>query len=121
MGRSLRVVLIDRDSICHRITRRQHEQLYDGTLAMPQFANERLRVAEAVLELKNRRPVEIVRVWLRYWSFDSAGYLDKTKIDEEAAARMDRAYREMSGAFPAPPVDDVVGWIGLQAEKYLRS
>src|SRR5262249_58756392 len=89
MRRSLRVVLVDRDSICHRLTLRQYEELYDGNLAMPQFANERLRMVEAVLDLKNRRPVGFVRILLRYCSFDSAGYLDKTKIHEEVAARMD--------------------------------
>jgi hypothetical protein len=51
--------------------------MLDGEAALQQFASQRLRIAEVLVELINRRAVRVVRVIGFYISINSDGRVDR--------------------------------------------
>jgi hypothetical protein len=66
------------------------------------FASKRIRAAEAVVELQDRRPRRVVRVVYFMLPFDEAGILDKATLMRQSAASLD-AYAEAVASKSARP------------------
>ena len=98
MGISIRHILVDQNDAVIRLSNRLFQRLWDNSQAdtVPQFAGCRVRWAEAVVELKDRKPVGILRVVFCYLYFDHQGRLDRDKVMKDGAlmnGSRDRKYR----------------------------
>jgi hypothetical protein len=87
MGTSIRHILVDQNDAVIRLSNRLFQRLWDNSQGdtLPQFAGCRVRWAEAVVELKDRKPVGILRVVFCYLYFDHQGRLDRDKVMKDGA------------------------------------
>ena len=87
MGTSFRHILVDQNDAVIRLSNRLFERLWDDSQSdtVPQFAGCRVRWAEAVVELKDRKLVGILRVVFCYLYFDHQGRLDRDKVMKDGA------------------------------------
>jgi hypothetical protein len=85
MGFGIRVFFINDHDEITRISRASYERILrrDSKEAHLEYKNTRIRFAEAILELENRKPVSVVRIVYGYLKFDSKGLADKEFLDEE--------------------------------------
>ena len=86
MGLSLRIFIIDEDDTIRRIPLSRFERIHAGNPEeiLPEYKNSRIRYAEVVVELENRKPYSIARIVYGYLQFDSNGQVDKGFLDREA-------------------------------------
>jgi hypothetical protein len=82
------VVISEKDEVL-RISHAVMSELFDRRLALPQYAQKRIRWCEVVVSLKEGRAVAIQRFLARYIHFDAHGFLDLDRQLEEARLRMD--------------------------------
>ena len=68
---------------------------------MPAFAGQRVRMAEILVQLAERRPIGVVRRVYYVVSFDEAGRLDTTRFQEQqwalAESALDRVFTSPGG------------------------
>ena len=60
---------------------------------IPQFAAQRVRGAEAVVEQSHRRPVKVIRMVFFMLTFSERGVLDPDALMRQAAAALDTVHR----------------------------
>jgi hypothetical protein len=91
MGTSIRHILVDQNDAVIRLSNRLFQRIWDDSQSepVPQFAGCRVRWAEAVVELKDRKPVGILRVVFCYLYFDHQGRLDRDKVIKDGALMME--------------------------------
>jgi len=82
MGLSIRVFIVEDDDSIIRLPLAQYERLLkrDPNESLPKYAERRIRYALIVVDLVNRRPIEIVRDQFGFLDFDDEGRL---KIAEQ--------------------------------------
>ena len=85
MGIGLRIFLVHDDDSIQRLSLACYERLLrrDPKERLPQYAGRRIRYAMVVLELANRKPVEIMKAQYSFLSFDSEGRIDLTEQERE--------------------------------------
>jgi hypothetical protein len=90
MGLSIRIFIVDEDDSLHRLALARYERLLrdDPAESIPEYAGKRVRHALVVVDLVNRRPVEIVHAEFAWLSFDSEGRLDRSEKEKEARLAM---------------------------------
>ena len=90
MGLSIRIFIVDEDDSLHRLALARYERLLGDDLAesIPEYAGKRVRHALVVVDLVNRRPVEVVHAEFAWLSFDSEGRLDRSEKEKEARLAM---------------------------------
>jgi len=59
------------------------------TERIPEYARQRMRVAEIIIDLQDRKPVDIVRGYYWYLNFDSNGTADYEKFMRHGAVSME--------------------------------
>jgi hypothetical protein len=86
MGIGLRVFLVRDDESIQRLSLARYERLLrrDPQETLPKYASRRVRYALVILELEDRRPVEIIRIQYSFLSFDSQGSIDAGEQEREA-------------------------------------
>jgi hypothetical protein len=91
MGTAIRHILVDQNDTVLRLSNRLFQRLWDNSQGdtRPQFAGCRVRWAEAVVELKDRKPVGILRVVFGYLYFDHQGRLDRDKVMKDGALKVE--------------------------------
>ena len=74
-----------------RLSNRLFQKLWDNSQGnrLPQFAGCRVRWAEAVVELQDRKPARVLRVVYCYLYFDHRGRLDRDKVMRDGALMME--------------------------------
>ena len=79
MVTSIRHILVDQNDAVIRLSNRLFQRLWDDSQGdtLPQFAGCRVRWAEAVVELQDRKPARMLRVVFCYSYFDRQGRLDR--------------------------------------------
>ena len=100
MGIGLRIFLIGDDDSIQRLSLARYERLLrrDPRERLPRYAGKRVRYALVVLEVAERRPVEIIRIQYSFLHFDSKGSIDAS--DQEREARLGS---EMLPTIPKEP------------------
>ena len=73
---------------------------------VPIFANQRVRCAEAIVELKSRRAVRVKRMLFWNASFDDRGVLDNAPLGRQSAAALDAMLEETPRAHAVTNVVD---------------
>lgn len=90
MGFGFRIYFVnDKDEI-KRVSNASFKRISDRNPkeVHPEYKNSRIRYAEVILEIENRKTVSIVRIVYGYLKFDSTGRIDKELQDEEMRAAM---------------------------------
>ena len=90
MGFGFRVFFIDEDDSTIRTTLARFERLrnHDPKEQLLQYANQKIRFAMAVLEVKGKKPLSVVQIDYGYLSFDSEGRLDPKYLEDEMCIAM---------------------------------
>jgi len=99
MGFSMKAFLVNEDDTFKQLTAAQYKKLFskDETVSLPEYKNTRVRCAEIVVELVNRKPVRIAHTSFSYIRFDAHGGIDQAYVDE-----ITRVIAEMMGGIPSP-------------------
>ncbi len=84
MGISARVFIIEEDGTVHKLSHAAFERLIrqDPKECLPQYAGQKVRYALIAVEMKNRKPVDILHTEESFFKFDSNGRLDFSDRDE---------------------------------------
>ena len=91
MGIGIRQILVnDKDEVL-LLTNRFFKKLWDKSPEglLPQFAGHRVRCAETAVEIRNYRPVAILRVVYSNMYFDADGRLDTDRLMQDAALKIE--------------------------------
>jgi len=70
---SFRVYFFDKNQKIRRIPIKTYEALKEGKESIPEYANQEIRVVELLLEMKDRKPIQILRSWGVKWNFNKDG------------------------------------------------
>ncbi|HBK61770.1 MAG TPA: hypothetical protein DDZ84_13430 [Firmicutes bacterium] len=107
MGMSVRMILLDRDDRMLLLPNTVFDKMLSNPESHPvrQFAGQCVRCAEVIVELKNRRPVRIVRVAYPLLRFSPQGVLDKARIEQEMVATLSETL------FGSHPQDEAVSGV----------
>ena len=91
MGLSVRIFIVGDDDSIQRLAWAHYERLLekDPKECLPQYANMRIRYALVVVELYNRRPVQILKFQYSFLTFDDKGRLDPDESEREARLAFD--------------------------------
>jgi len=85
MGFGLRIYFIDENDEITRIPMARFERIRDRDPkeSLPEYKNSRIRYAEIILELQNRKPISIARIVYGYLKIDSEGKVDREFLKTE--------------------------------------
>jgi hypothetical protein len=88
MGLGTRIFIVNDDDTLKRMPMKRYHRLFrrDPEERFLEYAGNRIRYVLVVLELKNRRPVEILKIQHSYLAFDKKGRLRED--ERERAARL---------------------------------
>jgi hypothetical protein len=91
MGFSVRLLVVDQSDSIYRLDVARFGRMLDTPRShrFPQFAGQRVRSAEVVVELKERRPSRVVRMTHSVLTFDQAGCLDTEALNRHQRGRLD--------------------------------
>jgi hypothetical protein len=89
MGLSLRLVVIDQSDHIYRLGVSKFQEMLRNprTHRYTLFAGQRVRVAEAVVELIERKPTRVVRMTSDILTFDREGCFDTEAFDRHQFSR----------------------------------
>ncbi len=91
MGLSIRVFVVEDDDTIKRLPLTRYERLLkrgpDERLL--EYAGKRVRYALIVVDLVNRRPVEVVRDEFAYFDFDEEGRFKEPQHEKEESSAFD--------------------------------
>jgi hypothetical protein len=91
MGLSIRVFIVEDDDSIIRLPLAQYERLLkrspDKRLLI--YAGKRVRYALIVVDLVNRRPIEVVRDEFAYLDFDEEGRFKEPEHEKEESSALD--------------------------------
>ncbi len=85
MGTGIRVFFVNEDETLKRVPLTRYERLLgaDPEVRFQEYAGKRVRYALAILEIVNRKPVEIVSIQYSILSFDPSGHIDAGELEKE--------------------------------------
>jgi len=91
MGMGLRVFLVNDDDSIERLSLARYERLRrrEPEERLPKYAGRRLRYALVILEVVDRRPLEILRIQYSFLHFDSEGRIDTAEQEREGRLAME--------------------------------
>jgi hypothetical protein len=117
MGYSIRSVFINEKDEVLRISLASVSQLFDGTLALPQYAGKRIRWCEVHVLIDTGRAIAVQRLLPRYLNFNANGFLDKDRQMDEARLRMDAHFGDITMETLSPEeclARDAETWLAKQ-------
>ena len=84
MGVSIRVFIIEEDDTVHKLSHAAYERLIrqDPNERLLKYAGQRVRYALIAVQMKNRKPVDILHIEESFFTFDSNGRLVFSDRDE---------------------------------------
>lgn len=100
MGLAIRMLLVDRDDHLYRMAIAKFDAMfrYPTRHSFPLFAGQRVRAAEAIVELENRQAVRIVRTTFDILTFDAAGRFDPATYERQQFSRFELAVAPIIGS-----------------------
>ena len=86
MGLGSRIFIVNDDESVRRLPMARYERLFREDLneCLPKYAGKRIKYAHIVVELENRKPVEVMMTQFSYLSFDGDGKIDQASMEKEA-------------------------------------
>lgn len=97
MGLSYRMFLLDQNDRLYRLANTKFAQMLrdPAKYRFPQFAGQRTRVADAIVELVGREPSRVIQITFDILTFDDDGYLDQRLFGEQQIARAEVMMRRL--------------------------
>jgi len=91
MGLSIRVFIVEDDDTIKRLPLARYERLHkwDPDERLSKYAGKRVRYALIVVDLVNRRPIEIVKDEFGFLDFDDVGRLKVVEHEEQESLAFD--------------------------------
>ena len=91
MGISLRIFIVEDDDTVYRLPLAKYDRLLEHhpKECLPQYVGKRVRYALVVVDLFNRKPVEILKFQYSFLTFDDEGRFDPEKAEREARLAFD--------------------------------
>ena len=91
MGLSIRVFIVEDDDSIKRLPLAQYERLLkrDPNESLPKYAGRRIRYTLIVVDLVNRKPIEVLRDEYAYLDFDQKGRLKEPEFEKEDNSAFD--------------------------------
>ena len=91
MGLGIRIFVVEEDDTIKRLPLTRYERLLkrDPDERLPKYAGMRLRYALIVVNLVNRKPIEIVRDEFFYLDFDKNGRLKEAEYEKKESSALD--------------------------------
>ena len=91
MGLSIRIFIVEDDDTIKRLSLACYERLHkrDSDERLLKYAGQRVRYALIVVDLVNRRPIEIVRDEFGFLDFDNVGRLKVVEHEEQESLAFD--------------------------------
>jgi hypothetical protein len=91
MGLSIRIFIVEDDDTIKRLSLSRYERLLkrDPNERLLEYADKRVRYALIVVDLFNRRPIEIVKDEFGFLSFDDEGRLNLSELVKEESLAFD--------------------------------
>ncbi|MEE4600494.1 MAG: hypothetical protein V2J65_04380, partial [Desulfobacteraceae bacterium] len=91
MGLSIRIFIVEDDDTIKRLPLARYERLLkrDPDERLLEYAGKRVRYALIVVDLINRRPIEVVRDEYAYLDFDKEGRLKERVYEEGESSPLD--------------------------------
>jgi hypothetical protein len=91
MGLGTRIFIVKEDESLQRLSLKRYNRLIKGhpDEGLMQFAGKRIRYALMVLEMMNRKPIEILMAEYSFLAFDSQGRLDVSEREKSIRLAMD--------------------------------
>ena len=91
MGLGTRIFIVEEDDSLKRLSLKQYNRLIKGhpDKGLMQYAGKRIRYALIVLEMMNRKPVEILMTEYSFLTFDSKDRLDASERKKATRLVMD--------------------------------
>jgi len=88
---SLRFLLVSQNNEIFRLSQARFQRMLSSPAheTLPEFAGQRVRAAEVVVELENRRPVRVCRVVFHYLHFDQQGSLNYDRYMKDGVTVME--------------------------------
>ncbi len=91
MTYSIRIFVVDQDDTLYRLSGTKFTTMLDDPESdrLPRFASQRVRMVEAIVELRDRVPIGIARIVYEMLTFDGEGRLDRRGFERQNFARAD--------------------------------
>jgi hypothetical protein len=91
MGLSIRVFIVEDDDTIKRLPLARFERLHkrDPAERLLEYAGKRVRYALVVVDLFNRRPIEILKDEFGFLDFDDGGRLKKAEHEKQESLAFD--------------------------------
>ncbi len=88
MSYSTRTYILGPDDTLYRLAGAKFSRMVDDPESQPlqRFAGQRVRMAEAIVEVRDRAPCAVVRLVYEMLSFDAEGRLDRAAFMRQNAA-----------------------------------
>ena len=88
MSYSTRTFILGPDDTLYRLASAKFSRMVDdpGSHRLERFAGQRARMAEAIVEVRDRAPVAVVRIIYEMLGFDAEGRLDRAAFIRQNAA-----------------------------------
>jgi len=92
VGLGTKIFIVKEDDSLQHLTLKRYNRLIKGhpDESLMQYAGKRIRYALIVLEMINRKPVEILMTEYSFLAFDSKGRLDANEREKAARMVMDK-------------------------------
>ena len=104
VGLAYQLFLIDQDDRLHRLAVSKFEVMLADPEAhlFPQFSGQRVRAANAFVELVNRKPTSVRRITYHVLPFDPTGCFDSPRFQQQEFGR----FEEWAGSVLPPMTPD---------------
>jgi transposase len=91
MGLSIRIFIVEDDDTIKRLPLSRYERLLrrDPNERLSRYADQRVRYALIVVDLVNRKPIDVVRDEYAYLDFDKQGRLKEPEFGKEEISALD--------------------------------
>ena len=102
-----RIFIVKEDDSLQRLSLKRYNRLIKGhpDEGLMQFAGKRIRYALIVLEMINRKPIEVLMAEYSFLAFDSKGRLDASEREKAARLAMDTLEPILPGKKPERLID----------------
>ena len=91
MGLSIRIFIVEEDDTIKRLPLARYERLLrrDPDERLSRYAGKRVRYALIVVDLVNRKPIEVVKDEYAYLNFDDEGRLELSEHEQAESLAFD--------------------------------
>lgn len=112
-----RFFVVDGESVVRLSPESFNDFFFRESPALPGYAGTTLVVAMVIYELKNRKPVRIVRIDVHRFKVDSEGAMDREHFGEGMRLAFDRGFEREARPIPVRSNSNVVDAKGLFDER----